>query len=252
MRCATYNVHRCIGRDGLEDPSRVAAVLTELQADVIGLQEVGTSWEGEAKLFDLVSETGLRAVASPLVDRGEHWQGNALLTRYPILEVGHSCISVPDRERRGVLDVVLGVGTLRVRVMVIHFGLAYAERKEQVRRLLQHLERHTTDAVVVMGDFNEWRPRSWTVAQVDSVMHRVEPRRSFPTPWPILALDRIWTLPEAMVLGAGVHRSPIARIASDHFPVWADLTLPQAETYTARAAANHLSDDDALDVDSAE
>lgn len=251
MRCATYNVHRCIGRDGREDPSRVATVLTELQADVIGLQEVGTSWEGEATLFDLVAETGLRAVASPLVDRGAHWQGNALLTRHSILDVGHACISVPDRERRGVLDVVLGVDSLRVRVMVIHFGLAYAERKQQVRMLLQYLERNTADAVVVMGDFNEWRPRSWTVAQVDSVMHRVEPRRSFPTPWPVLALDRIWTLPEAMVTSAGVHRSPTAKVASDHFPVWADLTLPRAETHATPAAANVLPDE-ALEVDTAE
>ncbi|HEM46624.1 MAG TPA: endonuclease, partial [Alphaproteobacteria bacterium] len=38
---ATYNIHRAIGADGLADPGRVAAVLREIDADVVALQEVG-------------------------------------------------------------------------------------------------------------------------------------------------------------------------------------------------------------------
>lgn len=40
MIVSTYNVHRCIGTDGRHDPDRVAAVIRELDADVVGLQEV--------------------------------------------------------------------------------------------------------------------------------------------------------------------------------------------------------------------
>lgn len=225
MRCVTYNIRRCIGRDGREDPSRIARVLGELQGDVIGLQEVGTSREGESKLFELAAKTGLYAVAAPLVDRGVHWQGNALLTRHTIHEVVRTGMSVRGREPRGVLDVVLGVASRRVRVLVVHFGLRYAERKQQVGVLLRHLNLDSDDLLVVMGDFNEWRPRSWALAQLDGAMQRVRPRRSFPTPVPFLALDRIWTH-SGSVVRSGVHRSREAKVASDHFPVWADLALP--------------------------
>src|SRR5258706_537126 len=37
---ATYNIHRCIGLDRIRDPARIANVIGELGADVIGLQEV--------------------------------------------------------------------------------------------------------------------------------------------------------------------------------------------------------------------
>ena len=40
LRIATYNVHRCIGRDGTESPERIAAVLREIDADVVALQEL--------------------------------------------------------------------------------------------------------------------------------------------------------------------------------------------------------------------
>ena len=39
IRVATYNVHGCIGTDGRHDPGRVANVITELDADVVALQE---------------------------------------------------------------------------------------------------------------------------------------------------------------------------------------------------------------------
>ena len=39
LRVATYNVHACIGTDGRHDPDRVAAVVGELDADVVALQE---------------------------------------------------------------------------------------------------------------------------------------------------------------------------------------------------------------------
>ena len=40
LRVASYNIHDCVGGDGRRDPARVAAVLREIDADIIGLQEV--------------------------------------------------------------------------------------------------------------------------------------------------------------------------------------------------------------------
>jgi len=38
LRVASYNIHQCVGTDGRRDAGRVADVLRELDADVIGLQ----------------------------------------------------------------------------------------------------------------------------------------------------------------------------------------------------------------------
>ncbi len=39
LSVATYNVHACVGTDGRYDPDRVAAVIAELDADIVAVQE---------------------------------------------------------------------------------------------------------------------------------------------------------------------------------------------------------------------
>jgi hypothetical protein len=43
--------------------------------------------------------------------------------------------------------------------------------------------------------------------------------RSFPSRWPLLALDRVWVRPRPSLLALKAHRSPLAAKASDHLPV---------------------------------
>jgi endonuclease/exonuclease/phosphatase family metal-dependent hydrolase len=40
IRLATYNIHKCRGLDRRTSPQRIAAVIAELDADVVALQEV--------------------------------------------------------------------------------------------------------------------------------------------------------------------------------------------------------------------
>src|SRR5437588_9627484 len=40
IRVATYNIHKCRGLDRRTSPERIAAVIIELEADVVALQEV--------------------------------------------------------------------------------------------------------------------------------------------------------------------------------------------------------------------
>jgi endonuclease/exonuclease/phosphatase family metal-dependent hydrolase len=52
--------------------------------------------------------------------------------------------------------------------------------------------------------------------------------RSFPSRRPILPLDRIWIHPVNVLRRMFVHRSALAKSASDHLPVVADLDLRAA------------------------
>lgn len=223
LTVASYNVHRCVGRDGKHDPGRVAKVIEELKADVIALQEVDYRYHirrGVDQLRFLAEATGLESVWGPVLygpRSGEY--GNGLLTRHEVLAVRGIDLSVPRHQRRGALDVDLSVHGTRVRVVAAHLGLGLAERQTQVRRLLQALHDHDGAPLVLLGDFNEWRPPSRPLRRLHRHFGRTPGLRSFPSNFPLFALDRIWVQPRAALVALEVHNSHWARRASDHLPV---------------------------------
>jgi endonuclease/exonuclease/phosphatase family metal-dependent hydrolase len=228
LRVASYNIHECVGRDGRRDPERIATVLRELEADVIGLQEVDARLgitRTSMQMQYLANTLRLHAVAGPTLQRGSGHYGNALLTRRPVLDVRHVDLTVYRREPRGAIDADLDVDGAIVRVIVTHLGLLPGERRIQVRRLLDILGRTRSDVLILLGDINEWfavgRPLRWLHARLG----RTTGVASFPAARPVFALDRIWVHPRPTLLSVTAHASPTARTASDHLPVMADVGL---------------------------
>jgi len=226
LRVATYNIHRCIGRDGLEAPDRVADVLRRLHADVIALQEAAYDSTGPMNTLDVLARsTGTEAIAGPtlLEERGHY--GNALLTRIRPVAIRPLNISVPGREPRGALTMELGIGGRTVRIVATHLGLRSGERRWQVRQLLALLDPKASDVTIVAGDFNEWynwaRPLRWLTRRLGAL----PALPTFPSFRPLLALDRIWVHPPENVLRLRLYRSFAAAMASDHLPLVADIRI---------------------------
>jgi len=226
LRVASYNIHECVGGDGRRDPERIALVLREIDADVIGLQEVDARpgmTTASMQMQYLASMLKLHAVAGPTLQREHGHYGNALLTRWPVLDVRHVDLTVYRREPRGAIDADVDVDGAVVRVIVTHLGLLPGERRTQVRRLLDVLGRAHNDAVILLGDINEWfavgRPLRWLHAR----MGRTAGVATFPAARPVFALDRIWVHPRPALLSLTAHATPNARAASDHLPVMADV-----------------------------
>ena len=227
-RIASYNIHQCVGNDGRREPARIADVLREVAPDVVGLQEVDSrpgTGTGSVLLDYLAAELGLRAIAGPTIHGPDGHYGNALLTRHPVLAVRHLDLTVYRREPRAAIDADLDVGGTMVRVVVTHLGLLPGERRVQVQRLLAALDGPRGRIIVLCGDINEWfaigRPLRWLEARLGA--HRA--LRTFPSPSPLFALDRIWVRPRAVMRRLAVHDSPTARVASDHLPLTAELDL---------------------------
>lgn len=217
---ASYNVHRCVGLDGRRDVDRIAGVLGELDADVVGLQEIDAD-----PLDALADAAGYERIAGPTLARHDGHTGNALLTRLPIATSVRLDLSIPGREPRGALDVELRAGTRRLRVAVTHLGLRAAERRSQCERLLELLAPRGEDAAVLLGDFNEWFAQAALLRRIHRTFGRARGVRSWPSFGPLLALDRVWVRPERALRELRAHRSARTRVASDHLPVRATLAF---------------------------
>ena len=81
---ASYNIHKCVGTDGRFDPARIAAVIAEMDADVVAIQEADKRFGRRQGLLDLKAlegKTGLCLVPTSAAADGHGWHGNALLLK---------------------------------------------------------------------------------------------------------------------------------------------------------------------------
>ncbi len=229
---ASYNIHKCVGSDRRFDPERVRTVIGEIGADVIALQEADRRFGDRAGLLDLPAlarDTGLVPVPVSNGHRGHGWHGNLVLVREGAVRGLHQ-IALPGLEPRGALVVDIDLATGPVRVVAAHLGLLRHSRLLQVEALLQHARESTGRPVVMMGDLNEWR------RQGRSSLKRFQPMfgplgrgvPSFPSYFPMLALDRVLALPQELIVSTEAHDTPLSRLASDHLPVKAVIRLGAA------------------------
>lgn len=223
---ASYNVHRCVGTDRRLDPGRIAAVIGEIGADVIGLQEIDSGFHGKGpdQMKYLARETGLNVVTGPTLVREDGHYGNALLTSHDIVDVRRIDLSVSGREPRGALDVDISIRGDIVRVIVAHLGLGVIERRKQVRRLCEIFCAEDERFEIMLGDFNEWVPKG-PLCWIHDHFGKPPARRTFPSFFPILALDRIWVKPLEAITEFCVHETPLSKVASDHLPVKAAVSI---------------------------
>lgn len=220
MRVATWNMHGGVGLDGRFDPQRVARVIGELDADVIALQEFH-SRDGFDMRAHLDTIGFAHAIAKPtFLKRGGEF-GNALLMRWPPREVANHALGVDQREPRSAIDVTVDHERGALRIVATHLGLRPAERRVQVARILDLFDAEPMLPTVLLGDFNAWRTSS--LRGVDAYFGMSSAPRTFPSPLPIVAFDRIWVSPPHACIDLRVHASRIARVASDHLPLVATI-----------------------------
>lgn len=238
---ASYNVHKCVGLDKVFNPERIVHVISELNADVLALQEIDKRFGERIGLLDLEflkNETGLLPVPiSAMSPLGQGWHGNALFFREgSILDIHQ--MQLPGMEPRGAIIVEFNLKSGPLRVIAAHFGLLRRSRARQAGTILEFLEKRPIMPTIMVGDLNEWRlGKNSSLTSLkplfDVAMGTVP---SFPSRFPFLALDRVFAYPHDLVTSIDIHDTPLARIASDHLPIIAHIALENAEvTLTDKA-----------------
>lgn len=249
LRVATYNIHKGVqgvGRARRLEIFNLAEAIDELDADFICLQEVRAANRREAAYFAEWPEESQARVLAPEGYQAVYWtnavtrygeHGNALLTRWPVVDYWHEDLSDHRFEQRGLLHVEALVQGTPVHVIVVHFGLIPASRVRQAIHLRHYIERRVPAGapLLVAGDFNDWGNRIQRLLRGGSLRSLEGPRvRTYPARFPVAQLDHIYAR-GLEPLGRMAPQGRAWRRMSDHLPLVADFGLP------THAAATHAA-----------
>jgi endonuclease/exonuclease/phosphatase family metal-dependent hydrolase len=253
LRVATFNIHHGGGLDGLVDLERIARLVEQGGAKVVGLQEVDRHWGERSNFVDqatwLAERLGMRVVFGANLDRDpltpgapRRQYGTAILSRYRIIEWRNTLLPRPESgEQRGLLEAKINVRGVRVRVFNTHLQHdSQVERLAQIARIRQVLAQ-TTDSVVLLGDLNA-TPESPEIGSITEdlvdawVEAGVGDGFTFDAATPHARIDYVLSSPDVIARTAVV----VATDSSDHLPVVVDLALPGSRVSGRPSTADPL------------
>lgn len=241
LRLLTYNVHRWLGTDRKISHARIADVIASCEPDIVALQEVrvGRVKNGEVDQAAVVAaKLGMDLHFQPTIRILGEQYGIAILSRHSSKVVKSERLPTqsagPSFEKRSALWVSVEVDGQEVQVVNAHLSLRSRERRTQAAALvgpdwLGHPD--CADPAVLLGDFNappysrSYRLIADRLRDAQIANPAAEPQPTFHTRAPVLRLDHIFLTKSVEVLAAGPVRSPLTRVASDHFPLLAELRV---------------------------
>ena len=261
LRIATWNIHKGVRGLGLRKRLEIHNMLhavEQFDADIVCLQEVRRVNRKEAAYFtrwpelpqaDYLAPEGYEAVyrTNAHTRHGEH--GNALLSRWPVIDHQHEDMSDHRFEQRGLLHTEVMAHGTSVHVIVVHLGLIAASRTRQLDQLQKFIQREVPHnaPLIVAGDFNSpLAPVKWAQAAMKSVANKAlvgEQRNmpslltrnaTFPSRLPLVQLDHIF-FRHASQVAVHVPRGAIWAQMSDHLPLIMDIHLDESLDKKVRA-----------------
>ena len=244
LRVASYNIRKARGLDQRRNPTRILAVINHLGADVVALQEADRRFGDRPSalcrgLIERETDFQVADLAPNEVSLG--WHGNAILIRKGMRSTDAKRIDLPGLEPRGAVSIQLNTVDPLV-IVGTHLGLTRYHRRKQLRTITNGFG--SSDHAVIVGDFNEWSPS----VGLEPITERFDvhaPGRTYHAAQPLAALDRIAVTYGLQLCASGVEDGPLARRASDHLPIWADIAVSpgRAAISNTEPAALHCAAD---------
>jgi endonuclease/exonuclease/phosphatase family metal-dependent hydrolase len=241
LRLLTWNIHKGIGGvDRRYRPERVIDVIRHYDPDVVLLQEVdeGVRRSRFHRQVDLIGDAlEMRHRAyGPNVKLRTGRYGNATLARWPLTHVRNVDLTIPAKKARGALYARCRVRqkghTRTVVIFNFHLGLAGFERGIQMRRFRKShpfAHFHSRTPIIVAGDFNDvWGALGRRFLRPVGFVRAGHMVNTYPAVMPARPLDGIHIRGDLISRRCFRSRMKLAREASDHLPLIADLNLTMA------------------------
>lgn len=240
LRVLSYNIHKGLTVGNLKYVmAEIRSTIQASQADIVFLQEVigSPAVHKKNQIKSAVSQFEYLAhqfwpfyvYGKNVISKKRHY-GNAILSKFPIIEQTNINLTVNRLEKRGLLHAIIKYPENRkLHLMGLHLNLGEKKRKEQLNLICEYILNNTlnTDSIIVAGDFNDWRERISSIFQKNLNLEEAfltlhgQHARTFPSLVPLLPLDRIYyrglKIIEAKILG-----EKAAGFLSDHLALIAD------------------------------
>jgi len=159
IRIMTYNLHQGFDTDGRLGMEALARVIDGTGADVIAMQEISRGWFINSSLDMLPwlsQRLEMRYLFGPAAD--SIW-GNAILSRYPILEHGRGTVPKGDGVMKrsylwARLDMGNGEDLLVIATHLHHIETEHKVRIPQIQAILDFWGGR--ERTIILGDMNSW------------------------------------------------------------------------------------------------
>lgn len=255
LRVMTYNIHHGSGNiectdvpggpDCELDLDAIADVIRAHDPDIVGLQEVDRFWRRSgtvdqplylAEVLGMHYCYGANLVHPPDSHSAvPHEYGTAILSRFPILDCENTLLPRVDAttEQRGLLQAFINV-----RGVPLHFNNTHLQHTSDVERTVQaarvaELISPVDEPTVIVGDLNADPPEPsldpieallrdvWLLAGVGDGLTAFVDEEELTR-----RIDYVWVSEDITAQDTYVAIDAVTTLASDHYPVVADIALP--------------------------
>jgi endonuclease/exonuclease/phosphatase family metal-dependent hydrolase len=253
LRVMTFNIHHGAGTDGRLDLLRIAQVVRDGDADVVGLQEVDRHFGARSDFVDqaawLASELNMHVgyganlnldPLSPEQPRRQY--GTAILSNAPILDWENTYLPrFGNHEQRGLLRARINVRGVPVQVYNTHLQHNDAAERLAQAEAIKQLIGTPSESVVLLGDLNATPDAPEIRILVEDLIDvwaaaGVGTGYTYPSEDPRARIDYVMQSTDVVARTIAVVTSPVAAASSDHLPVVADVALPGDKVGVGRQA----------------
>ena len=220
LRVMSYNVH------GLKDDrAALTGLIRDLAPDVLIVQEAPRRFRWRHKCAALADDVGMVVAAGGLPALG-----NLLLVSLRVAVHETWCMRYPLTPGRHLRGAAFARGSVRGGTFTIsgsHLATDSAERPAQAALWKEQLA-VLEGPVIAAADLNEGPGGSaWRMVE-DGLLSSPDATPTFPASLPARRVDCLFVTPGVTIEKYEVVEDDRARLASDHLPVLADLTLPSS------------------------
>lgn len=213
LRVLSYNIHKgfCIYNRNFT-LHRIRDAIRETGADLCFLQEVvGENESFRSRIMNWPTESQFEFLADTIWPHYKYGKnaifparhhGNAVLSKYPILNSENINISTNRFEQRGLLHCQIGFPEQNIALDLFntHLNLLHSSRVRQTEQIINWIENRVdaTSPLILAGDFNDWQAsltpyfHSRLGLRESFLETRGQHARTFPSPFPVVPLDRVY------------------------------------------------------------
>lgn len=230
VSCLTYNIHKGLNwNNSVHILPRLKTFLQSIELDFVFLQEVVGENQLLPEKFNTWVDNQYEFLAdevwsefayskNAVYDHRDH--GNAILSKYPILEHNVFDLTIHKREMRALLFCEIQTPQGNIDLYCTHLNLLHRHRKIQYQLINDIIKkRQSQNPIIFAGDLNDWTIKSSRfLKEVKNCNSNLKKKlKTYPHKFPFVQLDHFYSS-RVTPLELSVLKPPYD--LSDHLPLY--------------------------------